>query len=126
MAKGKGRNQVLESAWRERLARHQQSGVTVRQFCREAGLKESSFYYWNRELSRRDSQPQSSAPAQRPSRRQARSSPAAPALVPVSITTGIGALAPIEVSLPSGVTLKVSSGCDVAMLRMVIAVLEKF
>lgn len=46
MAKGKTRNRELESTWRKRLKRHEQSGTTVRQFCRESVLKESAFHYW--------------------------------------------------------------------------------
>ena len=124
MAKGKARNGELESVWRERLARHRQSGTTVREFCREAGLKESAFHYWRRELSRRDEQRQSSAPPKRSPRRQARRSHSSPALLPVSIVAGATPQAPVEVSLPSGITLKVSSGCDVATLRMVIEAVE--
>jgi transposase-like protein len=115
MAKGKVRNRELEAAWRERLARQQTSGLTVRQFCREAGWPESAFHYWKRELQRRDGQ---SAAAQRKPPRQG-----PPALLPVTI--GQAAPAPIEVSLPGGATLRVADGCDATLLKRVIGALEE-
>jgi transposase-like protein len=56
MAKGPMRSEALEATWRARIARQQQSGRTGRSFCRQEKLKESAFYYWRRELSRRDGQ----------------------------------------------------------------------
>jgi len=36
--------------WRERLAAQERSGVSVRQFCKEQGLTECSFYAWRKRL----------------------------------------------------------------------------
>src|SRR5664279_1839154 len=38
--------------WRELVKRWQQSGQTVREFCRSAEVKESAFYWWKRRLAR--------------------------------------------------------------------------
>jgi putative transposase len=35
-----------ESAWREIVARHEQSGLTVTEFCEREGLKAASLYGW--------------------------------------------------------------------------------
>ena len=35
-----------ESAWREIVARHEQSGLTVAEFCEREGLKSASLYGW--------------------------------------------------------------------------------
>jgi hypothetical protein len=38
--------------WQELIKRWQQSGQTVREFCRSAKVKESAFYWWKRRLAR--------------------------------------------------------------------------
>jgi len=42
-----------ERYWRELVQGQQQSGRSVRAYCRDAGVKESAFYWWRRELVRR-------------------------------------------------------------------------
>ena len=39
--------------WLAAVERWRQSGRSVRDFCRAQGLKESTFYFWRRELTRR-------------------------------------------------------------------------
>jgi len=39
--------------WRERIAEQERSGVSVRQFCKEQGLPEHSFYGWRKRLRER-------------------------------------------------------------------------
>jgi putative transposase len=41
-----GRQHRSESAWREIVARQEQSGLTVREFCEREGLKAASLYGW--------------------------------------------------------------------------------
>lgn len=36
--------------WRERLAAQKRSGLSVKQFCKEQGLTEYSFYAWRKRL----------------------------------------------------------------------------
>lgn len=36
--------------WRERLAEHGRSGLTVKQFCQERGITQWSFYSWRKRL----------------------------------------------------------------------------
>jgi hypothetical protein len=36
--------------WAERIAAQQRSGISVKQFCRERGLTEYSFYTWRKRL----------------------------------------------------------------------------
>jgi hypothetical protein len=42
-----------ERRWGELVRGQQLSGQSVRGYCREAGVKESAFYWWRRELARR-------------------------------------------------------------------------
>jgi transposase-like protein len=42
-----------ERHWQEVIRAHTSSGQSVREYCRQAGVKEASFYWWRRELARR-------------------------------------------------------------------------
>ena len=53
MGRGKGRDRGREARWRELVREQSRSGWSVRQFCAVHGLRETSFYFWRRELQRR-------------------------------------------------------------------------
>ncbi len=53
MAKQTGRTQ-REQLWRKRIRQQLNSGRTIRDWCRHHKIKEASFYWWRRELARRD------------------------------------------------------------------------
>ena len=61
MAKGQQRDPAREAKWREVVARHRKSGLSVRAFCEREQLPESAFYAWRRTIQERDGQ---RAPAQ--------------------------------------------------------------
>jgi len=77
------RDSRREETWREVMAEFRASGHTVREFCVQRRLVESAFYYWQRELHRRDAE---------------RATSASPAFVPVTVV----ATATVEVRCPSG------------------------
>ena len=54
MAKGKERSKSKEAFWRRLVGRHERSGLSIREFCREHGQRETAFYFWRRELARRE------------------------------------------------------------------------
>ena len=124
MAKGSKRDPKLEMMWREIFRRQSGSSVTIRQFCRDNQLAESSFHFWRRELQRRDQQSQ---------RRQRKSSAAGPAagFVAVSVAgpqrgRGDGSIdAGIEILLPGGSTVRAAVGVGRQMLADVLAVLRE-
>lgn len=43
-------NQQLRETWRKRLARQQQGGQTVAEFCQQEGVSTASYYHWKRKL----------------------------------------------------------------------------
>ena len=43
-----------EQIWRRHLEQQRASGLTVRAFCSFHNLKETSFFYWKKEIARRD------------------------------------------------------------------------
>jgi transposase len=91
--------------WAERIAAQQGSGVSVKQFCKEQGLTEYSFYAWRKRL--QQTGPVRFALVDRSPRRQESTAEAA-----------------LEVLLPTGERLRISAGVDAATLRSVLDVLR--
>jgi len=139
MAKRRTRDLKKEARWRKVVAQQQRSGLSVRQYCQEHSLTESAFWFWKRELARRDAEQRLTTsqtrlttasllpgprrgPARRESSQGRRPRERGPALglVPISIGPALGAMATIEVVLSGGVSVRVMAGCDEATLRMVL------
>jgi hypothetical protein len=99
----KQRDPRRERLWRETISAWQASGLSARQYCIRHELKEASFYYWRREIQRRDAR---RVPSQ------------SPEFVPVTVLPA----ATLEVRCPSGhvVTLPMA---DATTLRMLFATL---
>jgi len=51
--KGPARDVGKERFWRKSIDQQQRSGLSIREFCRQHGLTEPSFYAWRGELKRR-------------------------------------------------------------------------
>ena len=90
--------------WAERIAAQQRSEISVKQFCKERGLTEYSFYAWRKRLQEKG--------------------PVRFALVERS-----GSVAkehsPIELILASGDRLRITPGTDATTLRTVLNVLRE-
>ena len=91
--------------WAGRIAAQQRSGMSVKQFCKEQGLTEYSFYTWRKRL--QESGPVRFALVERCVRRQERT--AEPAL---------------ELVLATGERLRIGAGVDTATLRIVLDLLR--
>jgi transposase len=106
MAKGEQRDPVRERFWRRTLSAWRASGQSIREFCDRRNLTEAAFYFWRKELRRRD--------GERPCR------PASPAFVPVTVLpTPTYA---VEVRCPSGHVVTLPS-CEASLLRELFAAL---
>ncbi len=97
--------------WRERVAEHERSGLTVREYCRRAGLNEHSFYNWRAQLQRASAE-RKTAPA---------SVQFAVIEAPKSVVT---APVPIEITLPVGEQIRIAEGADAATVRLVLTALR--
>ena len=91
--------------WAERIAAQQRSGMSVKQFCREQGLTECSFYAWRKRL--QETGPVRFALVERTARRQERTSE------PV-----------LELVLATGERLRIGPGVDITTLRTVLDALR--
>lgn len=113
MARGQ-RDPERERQWRERMTRWQASGLSVRAFCGQQGLLETSFYYWKRELRVRDQAASRAAPLG-----PAKSS--LPKFVPVTVLSS--PTVAVEVRCPSGHVVCLPS-CEVSALADLFAALN--
>ena len=93
--------------WAERIAAQGRSRMSVKQFCKEQGLTECSFYAWRKRL-RNESGPVRFALVERSARWQERT--AEPVL---------------ELVLATGERLRIGAGVDIATLRSVLDVLRR-
>ena len=91
--------------WAERIAAQQRSGITVKQYCKEQGLTEYSFYAWRKRL--QEAGPMRFALVERGVRRQERTAEAS-----------------LELVFATGERLRIGPGVDVTTLRTVLDVLR--
>lgn len=124
--KGSRRDAQKERFWRGAIRQQQRSGQSVRQYCRDQGVSEPSFYAWRRELKRRHSQrvkTTSLRAAGRPGVGRSRR----PAFVSVQLGPGtvpIGS-APIECLLPNGMVLRLPASMEPAAIAAVLTSWEQ-
>jgi hypothetical protein len=119
MPKGKDRDGRLEAKWRRIIREHTRSGLSIRDFCRNSKLRESAFYFWRRELERRDV-------ARREAEQEQRKRPSGQAaFVPVRVTDEVRVdPGRIEIVLSGGHRVHVAAPVDRQALADVLAVLE--
>ena len=92
--------------WAERIAAQQRSGISVKQFCKEQGLTEYSFYAWRKRL--QQSGPVRFALVESRARRQQERT-----TEPV-----------LELVLANGERLRIGTEVDITTLRTVLDVLR--
>ena len=129
-----------EQQWRAAVQQWQKSGQSIRDYCRACGLRESAFYFWRRELTRRspagipqrgDGQsPAGKAPGdEKASARRRRASAARhdqARFLPVQVVLDREqpSTAGIEIVLGDGRQVRVHRGFDHQVLADVLRVLE--
>jgi hypothetical protein len=91
-----------DDQWRERIAEQERSGLSVKQFCKERGVSEYSFYTWRKRLAKKE--------------------PVRFALVDREAAGQEAAT--LELLLRSGERLRIGSGVDAATLRTVLEALR--
>lgn len=107
---GRRPNPTLEELWRQRLLRFDCSGLSAVAFCAKESVCTATFYAWRLRLRQPPAEP-TSGPAG-PAEGAAR-------LVPVRLLHA----APIEVVLPAGLVLRLTPGCDLDFVRLLVATL---
>jgi transposase len=115
MAKSKQRDGRRETRWRGILKEQEHSALGVRAFCRMKGVRETAFYYWRRELQRRQAE-QVQRGRDEPS--------AAPMFVPVHLAEQAAPAGPIEIVLPTGCRVHLAGSVDRRALADVLVALQ--
>jgi hypothetical protein len=92
-----------DDQWRDRIAEQERSGISVKQFCKERGVSEYSFYTWRKRLAKKE--------------------PVRFALVNREAAGQEPATA-LELVLMSGERLRIGNGVDAATLRTVVEALR--
>jgi hypothetical protein len=120
---------ALEREWRERLKRHEESGLSIQAFCQQEGVPAPRFSWWRAELKRRDAKakPPTKQKQQAKTTRKAprRSKPANGAFVPVELATAAASSASVEIVLDDPPRIAVTAGFDPQLLADVLRVLEE-
>ena len=94
-----------DDQWRERIAEQERSGLSVKQFCKDRGLTECSFYAWRKRL--RKKEPVRFALVERGAARQESATEAC-----------------LELVLASGERLRIGNGVDAMTLHTVLEALR--
>lgn len=107
MANGRARDIRKQSFWRKAVEQQQASGLPVIAWCREHTVNASQFFFWRRELTRRDAEQTVS-------------------FVPVHVSDHSLAeqASRIEIVLAGGRCIRISGRVDRQMLADVLAVME--
>ena len=125
-----------QTYWEEAMRRWRESGQSVREFCRNEGVRESAFYFWRRELAQRShrteaangARPQASplTTASHSSERASSRHSSVPSFLPVRVVEDVAveAASGVEIILAHGCTVRVRAGFDRQTLTDVLAVLE--
>jgi putative transposase len=102
-----GRQRRSESAWREIVGRHTQSGLTVPEFCEREGIKSASLYGWRSRLSEGSQSP----PVSRAVAKKAKLGEAAPSgFIDLGPLGSSGSRFEVRLDLGAGVLLHLVRG----------------
>ena len=96
--------------WRMAIETWQASGLSVRQFCKQEGLQEPTFYSWRKKRTGDDSE------------QEDQHKPKPSAFIEVSMPQSNPTV--IELLLTSGNTLRMPTGADSTTLSMVLSVVR--
>jgi transposase len=107
------RDPEREAFWRESLARQRQSGLSVRAWCSQEGVTETTFYYWQRAIAQRDRENDSAAAG-------------TPAFVPLVLTQVTGDARPerIVLRLRGGRRMRLPAGMEVGLVAQLVHAIE--
>ena len=114
-----------ESFWRGLVRAPAGSGVTVRAWCRRRRVEEGGFYWWRKELARRDAEASVHPDAERPVSAQRSTKKQPVSFVPVQVVADDREAegGRIEIVLAGGQCIRVSGRVDRRALADVLAVM---
>ena len=121
------RSEEKRAYWRDVLERQRESGLSVRQFCREHQVSEASFHSWKRRIAgddRDDAASSEDGDQKLLAKKQvARQTENAAVFIPVRVSAAGGSA--LEIVHPRGHVLRVPAVFDEGALRRVLGVLDQ-
>jgi transposase-like protein len=108
--------------WRDVLERQRESGLSVRQFCREHQVSEASFHSWKRKIAGHDRDDAVSSESG-DQKHLAKQTENAAVFIPVRVSAAAGSV--LEIVHPRGHVLRVPAIFDEGSLRRVLEVLDQ-
>jgi hypothetical protein len=117
----KRRDVEKERHWRRVIGEAARNGISIRRFCQERKLRESQFYWWQRELKKR----QQARTLASQGRGKVAKEPKQATFALVSEDGGELGSSGIELVLRDGRRLRIGRGVDEETLRTVVGVLEE-
>lgn len=96
--------------WRQQIDGFQASGLTVKDYCAQAGIAVATLHYWRKRFAA-TSEPRSMAAVPE-------------GFLPVTLAPVRAAVSPVEIHLLSGRSLKLAAPMDTGWLQTLVRVLE--
>jgi hypothetical protein len=125
------RDLALERAWRQRMRAYEQSGLKIREFCRQEGLVDHQFTWWRAELKRRAAKsrvkddPKATQKTVRQKTKKKHAGETKSQFLPVQIEAPLASQASVEIILDQPPRIRVIGGFDADVLREVVRLLEQ-
>ena len=111
---------MTEASFHELLIRHNESGLSVRDFCSNEGIAQSTYYYWKNKLNKKSLRPTEFIPLMvgndLPAQRKnllSRSNPVTPAMHQQENI-------PLEFVFPNGTRLMVRNQVDLSIMQAIV------
>ena len=121
------RSEEKRAYWRDVLERQRESGLSVRQFCREHQISEASFHSWKRKIAGHDRDGAASSEdgdQKHPAKKQvAKQTENTAVFIPVRVSAAASSV--LEIVHPRGHVLRVPAVFDEGSLRQVLKVLDQ-
>lgn len=121
------RSEEKRAYWRSVLERQQESGLSVRQFCREHRVSEASFHSWKRKIASGDREavasPEDNGQRRLVARQVAKQNEQAAVFIPVRLSALASSV--LELVHPRGCVVRVPAVFDEGSLRQVLNVLDQ-
>ncbi|MGL5257462.1 MAG: IS66 family insertion sequence element accessory protein TnpA [Proteocatella sp.] len=96
------------------------SGVSIRRFCKEYGIKENRFYYWIKMLKRQAITSLDTSKAFIPLNSDTAGYLTQTSLKQKAVDTVQMKNQPVQITYPNGVIVQLENGCDLATLKQLI------
>ncbi len=118
-----------EAHWRAIIQKRLQSGLSIREFCRQQKLSTSIFHRWKRKIATQDGRPLNGKSNKNTVSKQNKNVTSKPTFIPIAIDS-TPTLQPqieqpqVEILYASGTIVRIASGCDEKTISVILKAME--